>query len=200
MKMKEGRLEDPWKCVMNDCSNIFQLPWKLFTAHKLPGRTVLSLSPSHHPSDRPPSCPNGGVFSLFFEKEKERESEMAFRFIPLFYYFHFLVFVCFFSWRRAIHHKGGEQQQKPKLRSGRMIYLFPLLHFLPPFFSSSLLLSLSHVLEREKTEGGSKWGRRRGWRGTNRRKLAQIISGASCRKKVAVGNICFFPVQKRFGT
>lgn len=103
----------------------------------------LSLSPSHHPSDRPPSCQIEAKFVLIFvEKEKERKwNGLVFHSFILLLSFSF--FVCFFSRRRAIHHDGGEQQQKPKLRRGRMIYLFPLLHFLPPFFTSSLLFSLS---------------------------------------------------------
>lgn len=115
-----------------------------------------SLSPSHHPSDRPPSRQIEAKFVLIFvEKGKERKwNGLLFHSFILLLSFSFSV--CFFSRRRAIHHDGREQQQKPKLRRGRMIYLFPLLHFLPPFFTSSLLFSLSPGLlfvQKESSTG-----------------------------------------------
>lgn len=141
MKKKEGRTGGSLKVCDERLQQYFQLPWKLFTAHKLPGRNT-SLSPSHHPSDKPPSCPNeAGLFflggGLFFWKKKERKwNGLLFHsFILLLSFSCFCTF--FFSflfleeddssrWRRAT--------AKPKLRRWRMIYLLPLLHFHPPFF------------------------------------------------------------------
>lgn len=178
MKKKEGRTGGSLKVCDERLQQYFQLPWKLFTAHKLPGRNT-SLSPSHHPSDRPPSHPNeAGLFlfvlGLFFWKKKERKwNGLLFHsFILLLSFSCFCTFFFFFlfleegdssRWRRAT--------AKPKLRRWRMIYLLPLLHFHPPFFPLLLLpcsLSLVLMWEERKTERGGKWGRRRGWRETNR--------------------------------
>lgn len=120
---------------MNDCSNISSNSSRLINSQE---GTLLSLHPIIPQTDRRPAPTRLGSFlggGYLFERRK-RESETAFSFIPLFYYFHFLVFVRFSflfleeddssRWRRAT--------AKPKLRRWRMIYLLPLLHFHPPFF------------------------------------------------------------------
>lgn len=67
---------------------IFSL--RLFTAHKLTGRaetmSVFSLRPSRRPSDMPTVCAHRRFLPFIF-------LDKSLRFILLFYYFHFLVFM-----------------------------------------------------------------------------------------------------------
>lgn len=148
MKMKEGRLEDPWKCVMNDCSNILCFPEnssRLINSWEEQRASLRFLTLSIPSSlDRLLSARNSApFFLLFLWIKKERESEMAFCFIFLFYYFHFLVFIRFFSWRKAIHHDGGEQQQNPNSEGGGW--------FISPLCSTFFLsLSLPWFCRKEK--------------------------------------------------
>lgn len=124
----------------------FQLPWKLFTAHKLSGRTL--LSPSSQPSDGPPSWTDQTGFLFFVVERKKAESEMAFSFIPLFYYFHFLVFVLSFSLggRRFITMvENNNKTQTQKVEDD----LSPPSAPLSPFFSS-ILVPWWKEWEREK--------------------------------------------------
>lgn len=147
----------------------FQLPWKLFTAHKLPGRNT-SLSPSHHPSDRPPSCPNeAGLFCLFFWKKKERKwNGLLFHsFILLLSFSCFCtVFFSFLGGGRFITvEESNSKTQTQKVEDDLSPPSAPLSSSF--LFPSSSLVPLVLWKER-KTERGGKWGRRRGWRETNR--------------------------------
>lgn len=156
---------------MNDCSNISSFPENSSRLINSQEGTLLSLHPIIPQIDRRPARTRLGSFVCFFERRK-RESETAFCFIPLFYYFHFLVFVRFFflfleegdssRWRRAT--------AKPKLRRWRMIYLLPLLHFHPPFYSPPppsfpwFCGKRERLREGENEEGGGDEGRQTGER------------------------------------
>lgn len=97
---------------------------------------------------------------------------MAFSFIPLFYYFHFLVLVLsFFSWRKAIHHDGGEQQQNPNSEGGGW--------FISSLCSTFSFFSPPCLFPGGKNERGKRWGGRRRWRETNRNQPLWKPSGKS---------------------
>lgn len=156
MKMGErGILEDPWKCLMNDC--IFSFPENSSRLINFRGRTkkrlsVLTLS-------IPSSLWWATILFLFWiKKEQKRKSGIALCFIRLFYYFHFLVFIHSLSRRMAIHHHGGEQQQNPNSEGGGW--------FIASLFlcSTFLLLSMFVFLGESgiKVEGREEWGEVRG--------------------------------------
>lgn len=165
MKKKEGRTGGSLKVCDERLQQYFQLPWKLFMAHKLPGRNT-SLSPSHHPSDRPPSCPNeaglfflgGGVIFLKEEREKVKRPSLSFLYFITFIFLFLYVFFSFLFLEEDDSSRWRRATAKPKLRRWRMIYLLPLLHFHPPFFPPPPpLFSLSCAyVEREKD-----WERRK---------------------------------------
>lgn len=149
MKMKEGRLEDPWKCVMNDCSNILCFPEnssRLINSWEEQRASLRFLTLSIPSSlDRLLSARNSApFFLLFLWIKKERESEMAFCFIFLFYYFHFLVFICFFlGGRRFITtEESNNKTQTQKVEDDLSLPSAPL--------SSSLSLSRGSVEKRKR--------------------------------------------------
>lgn len=147
MKMKEGRLEDPWKCVMNDCSNILCFPEnssRLINSWEEQRASLRFLTLSIPSSlDRLLSARNSAPFFLLFlwiKKEREWNGLLFHFFILL---LSFSCFYTFFSWRKAIHHDGGEQQQNPNSEGGGW--------FISPLCSTFFLsLSLSWFCRKEK--------------------------------------------------
>lgn len=136
MRMKAGTLEDPWKCVMNDCSDIFSFP-------ENSSRLINSQE-----EQKTCLCSPGLSFPSSFwlttipfldkergreeDKEKERERWPS----VSFFYIITLIFLFLYnlSWRRAIHHDGGEQQQNLNSETWRwficsLCSTFSLLYF-----------------------------------------------------------------------
>lgn len=200
MKKKEGRPEDPWKCVMNDCSNISSFPENSSRLINSQEGTLLSLHPIIPQIDRRPARTRLCSFVCFFERRK-RESETAFCFIPLFYYFH--NFFSFLGGGRFITvEESNSKTQTQKVEDDLSPPSAPLSSSF--LFPSSSLVPLVLWKER-KTERGGKWGRRRGWRETNRGEVlfGNVVKwmnkyGALCKERSGgqYYNICFSAIWR----
>lgn len=188
MKKKEGRTGGSLKVCDERLQQYFQLPWKLFTAHKLPGRNT-SLSPSHHPSDRPPSHPNeAGLFlfvlGLFFWKKKERKwNGLLFHsFILLLSFSCFCTFFFFFSFlgggRFITMEEGNSKTQTQKVEDDLSPPSAPLSSsFFPPPPPPLFSLSCAYVgreKDRERREMRKEEGMKGNKQGRNVVKWAQM--------------------------
>lgn len=142
--MKEKRLKDPWRCVMNNCSNIFSFPEnssRLINCQEEQKTSLcsLTLSPSYHP----PVPAQRGLF-LFLDQEKRSPSISFF----LFYHFHFRL-------------DREEQQQNINSEGGGwFIASLSLSLSVSAPLSSSVFLSLCQVFRKIKKtpQGGKEWG------------------------------------------
>lgn len=155
--MKEEGLEDPWKCEMNDCSNISSFPenssWLINSQEEHFSLSILSAL-------RWTAVLPRLAFCFLWLKEKRQKVKW-----PSLSFLYFITFIFLFSYS-LFFLEGGDSSRwwrtttKPELRRWRMIYLLPLLHFL--LFFSSILVPWWKEWDREKMSG------RRRWRETNR--------------------------------
>lgn len=187
MKKKEGRTGGSLKVCDERLQQYFQLPWKLFTAHKLPGRNT-SLSPSHHPSDRPPSRPNEaglflcfGVIFLKEEREKVKRPSLSFLYFITFIFLFLYVFF-FFSFlgggRFITMEEGNSKTQTQKVEDDLSPPSAPLSSsFFPPPPPPLFFLSCAYVgreKDRERREMRKEEGMKGNKQGRNVVKWAQM--------------------------